>query len=73
MFAIIDDASFNFTGGTPEVKGNDVTFELLFGGGVVRATCALVIGSQVLEETDCKIIIYVEDLPLTTHASKPLQ
>ena len=48
------DISFNYTGNSPVVRNNHVTFHLSFGGGVLAARCAVLKGNQVLEETDCK-------------------
>ncbi len=49
-----DDTSVNFTGDSPIVRDNSVTFHLSFGEGVREAKCAVVIGSQLIEETDCE-------------------
>ena len=36
------------------VMNNHVTFEIALGGGIIAAQCAVVLGSHVLEEVDCK-------------------
>ena len=51
------DISFNFTGDSPIVRDDIVTFQLSFGGGVVRARCAVLQGTAILDEVECKYII----------------
>ena len=51
---LIPDATFNFTGNSPVVRNNHVTFELSLGGRIIAAKCAVLRGTQVLEEVDCK-------------------
>ena len=48
------DSLFNFVGGSPVVRNNDVLLNISFRRAVAEARCALVIGIQVLVEADCK-------------------
>ncbi len=50
--------SFNFTGNTPSVINDQVSFNLSFSESVVGARCAVVQGQmqEVLEEVACEAI-----------------
>ena len=48
------DTSYNFTGDSPVVRDDIVTFQLSLGGGIVEAKCAVLQGTDVLEEVTCE-------------------
>ena len=50
------ETSFMYTGNTPLVNGTSVIFDIAFGGGVVSARCALLLGTslRVRQEFDCE-------------------
>ena len=54
---IATDLSFNFTGDSPVVRDDIVTFHLSLGSGVIEAKCAVLQGAEVLEEVNCKLLI----------------
>ena len=54
LLIAIGPESFSYTGNSPVVDGNTVSFDLLLGRRVESAKCGLLIGNRIQNEIDCK-------------------